>query len=95
VYGKAELWRAYREAFQKFAQRVDELESLETNQTTNRTSVDRALFELERARVHYRDSRDALALALLAGRRVRFALDQSSTPQLDDYQRVREVAQLL
>jgi hypothetical protein len=96
VYGKAELWRAYREAFREFAQRVDELESLKANGNVNLTSVERALFELERARVHYRQSRDALAsVLLLSGGHSRFAEDQSPAPPQDDKQHVREIAQLL
>jgi hypothetical protein len=61
----------------------------------DRTSVDRALLELERARVHYRQSRDALASALLSGRSSRFAGVQSLTRPPDDNQRVKEIAQLL
>jgi Protein of unknown function (DUF2934) len=95
VYGKAELWRAYREAFREFARRVDELESLKTNGNVNRTSVEIALLELERARVHYRQSRNALASVLLAGRASKFAEDPSSARPQDDNQRVREIAQLL
>jgi Protein of unknown function (DUF2934) len=92
---KAELWQAYREAFQEFARRVEELESVKTTGNADRTSVDRALLELERARVHYHQSRDAIASVLLSGRPSRFAEVQSSTRPRDDNQRVREIAQLL
>jgi Protein of unknown function (DUF2934) len=95
VHGTAELWRAYREAFQEFARRVEELESQKITGHMDRTSVDRALFELERARVHYRQSRDALASALLSGRSSRFAEIQSHTRPPDDNQRVKEIAHLL
>jgi Protein of unknown function (DUF2934) len=95
VYGKEELWRAYREAFREFARRVDELQWLKTNGNADRTSVDRALFELERATAHYRQSRDALASVLLSGRGSRFAEEQSPARPQDDKQRVREIARLL
>jgi Protein of unknown function (DUF2934) len=95
VHSRAELWRAYREAFQEFARRVEELESQKTTGRMDRTSVDRVLLELERARVHYRQSRDALASALLSGRSFRFAELQSLMRPPDDNQRVREIAQLL
>jgi hypothetical protein len=95
VQGRAELWRAYRETFQEFARRVEALKSQKTTGHTDRTSVDRALLELERARVHYRQCRDALASALLSGRSSRFAELQSPTRPPDDNQRVREIAHLL
>jgi hypothetical protein len=95
VYRETELWRAYREAFQEFARRVEQLESLKATGNAARTSVDSALLELERARVHYRQSRDALASVLLSGRPLRFAEVQSSARPRDENQRVREIAQLL
>jgi Protein of unknown function (DUF2934) len=95
VYDRAALWRAYCIGFQEFARRVEELESQKTAGHMDRTSVDRALFELERARVHYRQSRDALASALLPGRSSEFAEVQPLTRPPDDNQRVREIAQLL
>jgi Protein of unknown function (DUF2934) len=95
VHGRAELWRAYREAFREFARNVEELESRKTNGKMDRASVDRALLELERARVHYRQSRDALAIVLLSGRSSRLAEVQSPTRPPNDNQRVREIAQLL
>jgi hypothetical protein len=95
VYGRAELWREYREAFRKFAQRVNELESLKTKKNVNRRSVDIALFELEKARVYYRQTRDSLASVLLSRRPGKFAEDQLSTRLQDDNQHVREVAQVL
>jgi exonuclease VII small subunit len=95
LHGRTELWRAYREAFQEFARRVEELESQKTTGHMDRISVDRALLELERALVHYRQCRDALASALLSGRSSRFAEVQSPTHPPDDNQRVKEIAQLL
>jgi Protein of unknown function (DUF2934) len=95
VHGRAELWRAYREAFQEFARRVEDLESQKTTGHTDRTSVDRALLELERARVRYRQSRDDLASALLSGRSSEFAEVQSPTRPPDDNKRVNEIAHLL
>jgi exonuclease VII small subunit len=95
VHSRAELWRAYREAFQEFARRVEELESQKTTGHMDRISVDRALLELERALVHYRQCRDALASALLSGRSSRFGEVQSLTRPPDDNQRVEEIAQSL
>ncbi len=94
MYGKAELWRAYREAFQDFARRVGELESQKGAGNVDRTSIHRALLELEKARARYRQSRDALASVLLSGRPARFAEIQWSAPPRDDNQCVKEIAQL-
>jgi hypothetical protein len=95
VPSKAELWQAYSDAFHEFARSVEELESLKTIGTVDQASVDRALLALERARGHYHQSRDALALALLSGRPSNLAETQVSTGPPDDSQRVRAIAQLL
>jgi hypothetical protein len=79
-FGEAELWQAYREAFKEFARRVKELESLKTTGNVDRTSVDRALLELEMARVHYRQFRDTLASLLLSRRSSGFA--ESNGPRV-------------
>lgn len=95
VPSKAELWQAYGQAFHEFARRVEELESLKAAGTVDQTSVDRALMALERARVQYHQSRDALALVLLSDRPSRLAELQGPGRLGDDSQRVREIAQLL
>jgi hypothetical protein len=74
---------------------TSQLESQKTTGHMDRTSVDRALFELEKARMHYRQSRDALASAPLPDRSSEFAEVQPLTRPPDDNQRVREIAQLL
>lgn len=95
VYGRAELWRAYREAFQEFARRVEELESQKGTGNVDRTFFHKMLWELEKARVHYRQSRDVLASVLLSDQPCRFAEVQWLSHPSDDGQRVREIAQLL
>ena len=95
VYSKADLWRAYREAFQEFALRVEELESKKNGGSADRTSVRRVILELEKARLHYRQSRDVLASVLLSDRPSRFAEIEWFAYRTDDTQHVREIAQLL
>lgn len=72
VHDRAELWRAYGEAFHEFARRAEELQSLNATGTADRISLENALLALETARTRYHQSRDALALLFLSGRPSRF-----------------------
>ncbi len=68
---KADVWRAYRAAFEDFSQRVKQVQSLIAKSNPNRAAIDAALLELEKARVVYNGFRDAVAVQLL----------RKSTPQ--------------
>jgi DUF2934 family protein len=61
----AALWRDYRRAFEEFARKARIVESLKDSACPARDSIDDALLELERARLHHNNCRDALAAALL------------------------------
>jgi len=61
------LWREYRRAFEEFARKARIVQSLKEGAGPARASIDDALLELERARLHYNNCRDALAAALRPG----------------------------
>lgn len=83
--------RAYRRAFEDFSQRVRQVQSLTAHPSPDRTAIDEALLELERARVAYNVCRDALAQQLLP----------SSIPAVAEYSpdayadHVKAIAELL
>lgn len=83
------LWREYRQAFQEFARKAQSVQSLRDALNPARASIDDALIELERARLHYNNCRDALASALLPNSKLAFA-----SPR-EHVQHIREFAQLL
>jgi Protein of unknown function (DUF2934) len=58
------LWRAYRQAFSEFACKARRVQALKETSGPARASIDDALVELERARLHHNNCRDALAAAL-------------------------------
>jgi hypothetical protein len=60
-----EAWRAYQRAFHQFSERVRHLQTLTTDPHPNRTAIEAALVEVEKARVIYDECRDALARELL------------------------------
>ncbi|HLJ16583.1 MAG TPA: DUF2934 domain-containing protein [Bryobacteraceae bacterium] len=62
----AEAWQQYRTAFQEFARNATRVQVLTAQPNPDRTAVEAALVELEKARVTYNQSRDALAQQLLA-----------------------------
>ena len=59
------LWREYRQAFAEFARKARTVQSLKEAARPLRASIDDALIELERARLHHNNRRDTLAAALL------------------------------
>jgi hypothetical protein len=83
------LWREYRQAFQEFARKAQSVQSLKDALNPARTSIDNALIELERARLHYNNCRDALASALLPNSKLALAAPR------EHVQHIREFAQLL
>jgi hypothetical protein len=83
------LWREYRQAFQEFARKAQSVQSLKEAPDPARASIDNALLELERARLHYNDCRDALASALLPDSKL-----VSGAPR-QHVQHIREFAQIL
>jgi iron uptake system EfeUOB component EfeO/EfeM len=83
------LWREYRLAFQEFARKAQSVQSLKDALNPARASIDDALIDLERARLHYNNCRDALASALLPNSKLAFAAPR------EHVQHIREFAQLL
>ena len=62
---KADSWRNYRAAFDEFSERVKDVQNLTAHPNPDQGAIDIALLELEKARVTYNASRDALAQQLL------------------------------
>ena len=62
--GKA-VWRAYRQAFEDFSQKVRQVQDLTAHPDPDRGALDVALIEVEKARAAYRGRRDVLASHLL------------------------------
>ncbi len=90
----AGLWRDYRCAFKEFAQSVQRVQTLTAQPDTDRAALDKALLEMEKARLNYNRSRDALAERLL--RPEREALPALAPDSPEAYaDRVRVVAHLL
>jgi hypothetical protein len=85
----AALWREYRLAFKEFARKAQIVQLLKESAGPARVSIDDALVELERARLHYNNCRDALASALLPDSRL------ASPAPRDPVEHIREFAQLL
>jgi hypothetical protein len=83
------LWREYRQAFREFARKAQSVQSLKEGPDPAGASIDNALLELERARLHHNNCRDALAYALLPDPRL------ASAPPRQHIQNIRELAQLL
>jgi DUF2934 family protein len=83
------LWREYRQAFREFARKAQSVQSLREAPEPARASIDNALIELERARLHYNDCRDALAAALRPDSQL------ASAPPREQVQHIREFARLL
>ena len=84
---EADLWRAYRSAFEDFALAARAIQRLTAHPHPDGAAVDAALLALERARKLYTQRRDALAHHLSAG-----LLPDSPQERAD---RVRPVARLL
>jgi Protein of unknown function (DUF2934) len=83
------LWREYRQAFREFARKAQSVQALREAPEPARASIDNALLELERARLHYNDCRDALAAALRPDSQI------ASAPPREHVQHIREFARLL
>ncbi len=83
------LWREYRQAFREFARNAQSVQLLKDAPEPARASIDNALIELERARLHYNECRDALAAALRPDSQL------ASAPPREPGQHTREFARLL
>jgi hypothetical protein len=88
------LWREYRLAFKEFAHKAQIVQSLKEIAGPARASIDDALVELERARLHHNNCRDALAAALLPGSKLSASNLASAAPD-HHVEHIREFAQLL
>ena len=75
----------YRNAFTEFARKVRQSQDLMAAPNPDWQAIDRALLELEKARVNYNQHRDVLAQQLLS-----FSVKTAS----DSTSRVREIAEL-
>ena len=85
-------WEAYRQAFHDYADRVGELQWLLEHPNPERARIENALLEVEKARVIYNNSRDAVAQDLLPpGRRPK----PVPNPVNGYREHVRDIAELL
>jgi Protein of unknown function (DUF2934) len=90
---RVEAWRAYQRSFHQFSESVRHLQALATDPHPNRTAIEAALVEVEKARVDYDGCRDALAQQLLpASESGRFP---SKDPPQVITERVKSIAELL
>jgi len=67
VQSKTEALRAYRDAFEEFSLRAKRAQDLIEHANPDRAILDRALLDLERARVAYSRSRDVVFQQMLPG----------------------------
>jgi hypothetical protein len=81
------LRNAYRTTFQKYSRKLDALQSLMDSGTPDRSRIEAALLEVEKARAAHSSARDQLAAGL--------APPSSPAPAGIDEHQVRETAQLL
>jgi len=88
------LWREYRVAFAQFASSARIVQALKESTGPARASIDDALLDLERARLHYNDRRDALAAALLPNSNLAAPAPRDHAGY-DHVGHIREFAQLL
>lgn len=61
---KANTWRAYRYAFEDFSDKVRRVQSLTGQPNPDRSAIEAALLDLEKARKAYSNARDAVAQRL-------------------------------
>ena len=59
--GAVDVWQAYREAFDDFAQKVRQVQLLAAHPGVEQQAIDKALLELETAHALYNATRDILA----------------------------------
>jgi DUF2934 family protein len=95
-----DLWREYRIAFQEFARKVENIQSLKISatpvrQSTERSLLDVALLEAEKARLYYNQCRDALASSLLSRSRRKLPPRPSSSSDFERAERVKVIARFL
>lgn len=57
----ADVWQAYREAFDDFAQKVRQVQLLAASPGVDQQAIDQALLDLETAHTFYNATRDILA----------------------------------
>ena len=65
ISANAELWAGYRGTFQIFAEKVRSLQSLASEAQRDRTVIEAALLEVEKARLAHNRARDLLALCMI------------------------------
>jgi uncharacterized protein (DUF2267 family) len=87
--GKTPLWNKYRETWEAFSRKLDDLQKV--IETGDRNRAEEALLAVERARVTHNTARDLLA-AQLSGEIA--ALDNREMAAAEQ-RRVRQTAQLL
>jgi hypothetical protein len=91
---KAQAWAAYRDAFQNFSGKVRFIQDMTATQNLDRSTVDAAMLELEKAYTAYSERRNTLAYFLLPST----ARDLVRVPAPDSASyksHVRRVAELL
>jgi hypothetical protein len=88
-----EAWRAYQRAFHDFSEQVRDLQALTTDPHPNRSAIEAALLEVEKARLVYDRCRDAMARHFMPS--PRRAAVQSVDSREAVYERVRTLAELL
>jgi DUF2934 family protein len=88
-----EAWRAYQRSFHEFSSRVRHLQTLTTDPHPNRTAIEGALVEVEKARLIYDGYRDVLAQEMLPAPN-RAAIVVKDPPQAVT-ERVKSIAELL
>jgi hypothetical protein len=85
----------YRRAFEEFSKKVQQVQSLTKHPNTDRGLLETALVELETARVHYNESRDAWVQHLLpSSTRKDFPTVRRDSPQAYA-EHVRSIAKVL
>ena len=91
---KAKAWAAYREAFQNFSEKARFVQDMTATQNLDRSTVDRALLELEKAHTVYIERRNSLAYFLLPS--AARDLSRVPAPDSESYKsHVRRIAELL
>jgi len=86
---RAEAWRAYERAFHEFSARVTHLQTLTTDPNPNRSKIEAALVDVEKARRTYDQHRDALAQFLMPSSKHNLRVAECTV------ERVKNIAELL
>ncbi len=92
---RAHAFAGYRHAFEEFSRKARCVQSLTDHPHPDRAAIDRALLELEQARVKYNNARDALVRQLLPAsprETIPVVISESSQARREH---VRDIAELL